>query len=256
MRFSERIGVIKAKDIIQLDNMDKELRTGLWNAFQIYFIEVNEVEWMKHSSYKRFYVKLWIDFLKLPLDTLNELIKDNNSKIRDWFFQWGWFEVYDFIEFVSKSESPTDNDAFKAFCNQILERENSGYRFVNNNLAPISDAIEIEEIDNAIEISTSSISLRGVKIHLESALKIVSTKERPDYRNSIKESISAIESLAILISKNDKDSLGIALKKIEGIIKLHPALVKGFKQIYGYTSNADEIRHALLEESNCDYVDA
>ena len=31
MRFSERIGKRASKDIIQVDNMDDDLRNGLWN---------------------------------------------------------------------------------------------------------------------------------------------------------------------------------------------------------------------------------
>jgi hypothetical protein len=37
-------------------------------------------------------------------------------------------------------------------------------------------------------------------------------REQPDYRNSIKESISAIESLCRKITGNDKGTLGLVLK--------------------------------------------
>jgi hypothetical protein len=33
-------------------------------------------------------------------------------------------------------------------------------------------------------------------------------------------------------------------------------LEKGFKQLYGYTSNSDGIRHALMEDHSCDFEDA
>ena len=84
----------------------------------------------------------------------------------------------------------------------------------------------------------------------------LSDRLTPDYRNSIKESISALESIAKVISKNPKDSLGAALDKIKGKLKIHPALERGFKQIYGYTSDTDGIRHALTEETTCDFADA
>ena len=44
----------------------------------------------------------------------------------------------------------------------------------------------------------------------------------------------------------------------EGRIELHSALKKGFKSIYGYTSDSDGIRHGmgLTEETNLDYEDA
>lgn len=120
---------------------------------------------------------------------------------------------------------------------------------------PITSESEILEIDSAIT-NSGKTRLTGVKTHLEAALRKLADRDNPDYRNSIKESVSAIESLAKVISNNEKDSLGGALNKIKGKINLHPSLERGFKQIYGYTSDADGIRHALTEESTCEFEDA
>jgi len=46
------------------------------------------------------------------------------------------------------------------------------------------------------------------------------------------------------------------LKTIERSHKLHPALKDAFLKLYGYTSDADGIRHALMEESDLDRDDA
>ncbi|WP_435263036.1 AbiJ-NTD4 domain-containing protein [Tenacibaculum sp. nBUS_03] len=255
MKFSERIGVIKAKDTIQLDYIDNDLRNGLWNGFQIYYLDNVNQQWIYNSYYNEFLRNLWHNFFKLPLDTLDSRTAEIKAQIREWFFNWEWFEVYDFIEFVSKTKSPTNSYNFINFCNGILEKEISGYRFVNGIIAPITSESEITEIDSAISNTGNSV-LTGVKIHLETALRKMADRNTPDYRNSIKESISAVESLAKVISNNDKDSLGGALNKIKGKINLHPSLERGFKQIYGYTSDADGIRHALTEESTCDFEDA
>lgn len=34
--FSQRSGIIKAKDLIQKESMDKELKVSLWNMFNIH----------------------------------------------------------------------------------------------------------------------------------------------------------------------------------------------------------------------------
>jgi len=255
MKFSERIGITKAKDTIQLDYIDVDLRNGLWNAFQIYYLDRIEHSQLNQSSYQTFFKNLWHNFFKLPLYTLNNWTAKTKTQLREWFFNWEWFEIYDFIEFISKTESPTNNEKFKLFCNNVLEKEISGYRFINGLIAPITSEPEINEIDTAIE-NAGNKNLTGVKTHLESALRKLSDRDSPDYRNSIKESISAIESIAKVISNNRKDSLRGALNKIKGKINLHPSLERGFKQIYGYTSDADGIRHALTEESTCDFEDA
>lgn len=40
------------------------------------------------------------------------------------------------------------------------------------------------------------------------------------------------------------------------MVDVHPALRGAFQKLYGYTSDADGIRYALLEESNLDFEDA
>jgi len=37
---------------------------------------------------------------------------------------------------------------------------------------------------------------------------------------------------------------------------MHHALIKGFSSLYGYTSEADGIRHALLEEPHVGFDEA
>ena len=85
---------------------------------------------------------------------------------------------------------------------------------------------------------------------------MLSEKEKPDYRNSIKESISAVESLCKKISENDKATLGAALTTLEKRGILHPALKSAFSSLYGYTNDANGIRHSLLQESNLTSADA
>ena len=255
MKFSERIGIIKAKKAIQIDDIDDGLRNGLWNAIQIYFFDNVDSKYIHYSKYNRFFKNLWHNFFKLPLDTLDDWFPATRLQIRKWFFQWEWYEIYDFIEFITKTESPASTDEFIEFCNILFERDHSGYRFINGIIAPITYTTEVEEIDGAIKIS-ADYELVGVKTHLENSLRLLSDKESPDYCNSIKESLSAVESISRKLLAGSKPSLGSALDKIMEKINLHPALEKGFKQIYGYSSDSDGIRHALAEESTCDFVDA
>jgi hypothetical protein len=73
---------------------------------------------------------------------------------------------------------------------------------------------------------------------------------------SIKESISAVESAAKSVTGLKKATLDEALKELREKAGLHPALEKAFRSLYGYTSEADGIRHALMEEANVRFEDA
>lgn len=255
MNFSQRIGKVPATKQLQIESLDDDLMNGLWNAFKIFFLD----KLSKNDIYEIFVATLWLYHYKLPIDNIPTYYKSSEKFIRDKFFSCPWYEVYNLLEFSASLDSESleiDIHEFKEFCNEILEKEFSGYRFIGDKISPITNENEISEIEKAINDTGHFSALGGANIHLKSALEKLSDKNRPDYRNSIKESISAIESVAKSISGNSKDSLGGALDKIKARIKLHPSLERGFKQLYGYTSDSDGIRHALMESSNCDFEDA
>ena len=197
--------------------------------------------------------KLWNNFFKLPIDSIPTYWWQIHDKIREIYSSLEWYEVYDFIEFIANNyPDPKINEEFIEECNKVLEEELSGYRFVGRKITPITAEEEISEIEQALKSPIDSI-----RIHVETALKLMSDRKSPDYRNSIKESISAVEALCKIIAKDEKATLGKALDIIESKIGLHKALKRAFDSLYGYTSTAEGIRHALLDEKvNLTFEDA
>ena len=78
----------------------------------------------------------------------------------------------------------------------------------------------------------------------------------PDYRNSIKESISSIEAIVNRIAGTNGNGVSGALDRISEKSPMHRALKASFKSLYGYTSDENGIRHSILEESNIGYEEA
>lgn len=255
--FSQRKGIKPVKSIIQEDNMDEDLRNGLWNALTIFYW--NRVEDESISYYKEInilFTRIWINYFKRPLDTLDDYWPHTYKEIRGYFFNSKWYEVYDFIEFIANNY-PDDynkvNTDFMEFSNSVLEQELSAYRFVGGKITQITSEEEISEIEEALEVSEP---LKAVNTHLRRALDLLADRKSPDYRNSVKESMSAVEAICNQITKKEKATLGQALKEIETKISLHPALKSAFGSLYGYTSDAEGIRHALLDEPNLSFEDA
>jgi hypothetical protein len=85
---------------------------------------------------------------------------------------------------------------------------------------------------------------------------LYTNRTSPDYRNSIKESISAVEAAAKVVSRKHDATLGHALAALERSGKLHSALKQGFSALYGYTSDANGIRHALMDTPNLTAAEA
>jgi hypothetical protein len=259
VRFSERIGKKPKKVEIQIDHIDDELRNGIWNVLCMYIHEQLEKQvWLGNSKYKSFIESIWFSFFKEPIDKIPISTRDIVEEIRRRFFKWDYLQIYDYVDFISSLDdydAPYDTAEFIEACNFVLKRDLSGYRFVNGLLAPITNEMEISEIERAI--SDSSVNnLKGVSIHLNEALTKLSAKTNPDYRNSIKESISAVESICQQITGDNKAELGKAIKKLKTILPIHGALEQGFVKLYGWTSDGDGIRHAMMEDSELDQEDA
>ena len=126
--------------------------------------------------------------------------------------------------------------------NELFQREYVGYRFINKQISPISDDVEISTIEE-----TLANEYDAVTSHFQKAHSLLADREHPDYENSIKESISGVEAICeIITGVRGKDAtLGNMLKKLEqnGIV-IHSAMKSAFQILYGYTSDANGIRHA------------
>jgi hypothetical protein len=261
MRFSERNGYKPVRDVIQKESMDDELRNGIWSVFHLcLWSKISHLSssysYTKNSNLNNLINKYWFNFFKKPNDTIPLRSHESITIIRNLFFKFEWHTIYSFIEETLEnypSQYCEKKEKFIEQINQVLERENSAYRIINDEIIPITSEQEIQSIETALE-NTNQFS--GVQQHLNQALKLMSDRQSPDYRNSIKESISAVESICKIVTNDEKTTLGKALKIIEDKFGLHPALKASLSQLYGYTSDADGIRHAMLDESNLTYIDA
>ena len=94
---------------------------------------------------------------------------------------------------------------------------------------------------------------------MQKALQFYSDRENPDYENSIKESISAVEAMCCIITgmTGASATLGAALRKLEesGVV-IHGAMRSAFSQLYGYASDENGIRHGGIDFKNAPAEDA
>lgn len=230
--------------------MDNDLRVGIWNVLDIYIWTGAGNESLHYiPDYRTLASRLWIHYFKWAHDTMPSDWPRVEQSLRKYFFACDWDEAYDFLEFIAMNTADWRNaEPFSKAVNVTLERELSAFRLVGGNLAEVTSPSEVAAIEEALAGSSSPF-----RTHLQSALVLFSDRQTPDYRNSIRESISAVESLVNALV-GSKGTLGQALKKLD--VQAHPALEGAFNQLYGYTSDANGIRHALMDESNLEAEDA
>lgn len=259
MRFSQKIGKKPVKKEIQTQTMDEELKNGLWNVIKMNFIDkLERSSFHSESDFRIFAKTLWHDFYKKSIDTMRYENYEVEADIRNNYFNYNWYEVYDFVEFIVQAYSDEYSlPDFVITLNGILEREFSGYRIVNDVIAPISNQLEFDEVNKALANTQYLTALKGANIHLSNSIELISDKKNPNYRNSVKESILAIESSCRIIT--GENTLGKALNKLQSKgININNQLKAGFEKIYAYTNDKDNgIRHAIVTEPiEPDFADA
>ncbi|NOQ72019.1 MAG: hypothetical protein GQ574_08460 [Crocinitomix sp.] len=247
MKFSERHGFIKVRDVIQIESIDNKLTNRIWNDILGSFFGHMDTQDLKKSAI----YEIWADFFVKPTDEIpcfaNHEIRIDPSinEIRSWFYKEAqWFEKYDIIEFILSRDNRYYRTNFLEAVQTSLELESSGYRIVNGQVLQVTSIAEIESIEQAL---IPKFEKDSVAIHLKSALLLLTDRANPDYRNSIKESISAVEAICQRITGESSATLGQALKKVKDQHNIHGALKSAFTKLYGFTSSASGIRHAILD---------
>ena len=259
--FSDRNNIKAENKEIQVKNFDERTRVQLKNMMsQLY-------NWVYdgHITYTRKEIQKFLQYVMggiycQPVDIRTIYNDDDIFKmINQTLFYGDYDDVLTLIEaivqywdlFLRRTKGyhyyddycdEYKNTSIFEVVNSCFKREYIGYRFIDGLINSISDDIELETINQAMVNKYQS-----VYEHLSKANKFISDRISPDYANSIKESISAVEAMCQIITnaKGRDATLGNMLNKLEDSgIKIHGGLKDAFKKLYGYTSDANGIRHA------------
>lgn len=249
--FSQRYGYTSTEKSFQRELVSEELRVQLWNVLNICIWEDYEKRSDVRKQIDWLVKRLWFSHLNKDLDHLPSFYhygKGAYDQLKNHFFNCEWYQLYDFLEFVVGDSTQILDAGQISWLNTTLEKFNAAYRIVDTSVVEITDENEIKSIEEAL-----SHPENPVRVHLNSALSKLSDRENPDYRNSIKESISAVEAACRILTGKKSATLGDALKKVEN---LHPVMKLAFDKLYGYTSDASGVRHSLIDEASITYADA
>jgi len=186
----------------------------------------------------------------------NDIFKKKNAEALQKYILTSkdWYIIFDFIErYLVTSKKETSEKMAMEF-NRILEDEVAAYRILGSLVVPITNESELAVISDA-----KSVSYDSVKTHIEKALSLFSDRKTPDYENSIKESISAVEAICCIITgmSGPNATMGKAIKKLkDNGIHIHSAMENAFASLYGYASDENGIRHGGIDFANAPAEDA
>lgn len=267
--FSERIGKPLCTTTIQLNEFDNRTRIFISNLL-FDFLQItfqNDAQFRK-QPYGNTPVPLSSDFCK---NLGQDVFSFRNHLQEGYVYNWVDFytsnienaldnapynEILDLLEYICNwlfAKTNSCSEHFQRNFNTLFEREYVGYRFVAGKIVPITDENEAKEIEQACHTPFD-----GARTQLQKALGFLSDREHPDYKNCVKESISAVESVCKVLANDPKAELGKALKSlIANGLNIHGSLKSAILALYGYASDEGGIRHAEREtESTVTFEEA
>ncbi len=246
MRFSQRMGLQPVRNVIQVTALDAETRTDLWN------VSINLITATLGSSFSAsssLLLEIWTELWRRPVDELPRHASDTLRQVKDNFLKAGWDSTYDLVELICQH---FNSDGVAATYNEILQRNLCGYRFIAGQLAPVVSDTDVGAVEGALEDPDVADVVRH---HLSRALGLLADRSDPDYANSVKESISAVEAQLKLLT--GQAPMGRAVDALQAAAPhLHPALARSWKALYGYASDEDGVRHGSDDAPSVDQATA
>lgn len=231
-----------------------DVRSHVWNVLHVEIFEDDQEDMQpdrRGTLTLLFLREIWRDVLVRPIDEVPNNFVVAWQQFRQLLMSCAENVFYAIVEHAGRA-----NDVQEKL-DEALERGRAPYRFVGDKLIPTTSKHEVEAIEDATQ-AVASPTLATVRLHLDEAARVLANRAQPNDRNSIKESISAIEALVAVVLGR-RGTLGDLLKSIDDKLSdqaLHPALKGALNKLYGYTSDSGGIRHALADEREPDIEDA
>lgn len=245
--FSERYNYTKPSDVIIREQITPEIQNAICSCYDRLKDLFNEHRRYNEDPYLDMEKILWTNFLNQREGYFQNgyqyhivatyFLEDDNNP---------WYRKIDLVEFTIKYLHNVNSHICQSFVkllNHEFKRLNFAYRVVGTEIVEITSKEELSAIESSMHDSPTNI-----RTHLNKALELYAQRPVGDYRNSIKESFSAVEAYCREIT--GENTLGNALNKLkEKGLAIPPILKTAFEKLYAYTNQPDTgIRHALMDD--------
>jgi hypothetical protein len=235
--FSQRHGYKDFCTAMQVEALDERTRTDLWNML-IY------PRYLNQNYPDTDGLVIWCNHLALPR---NEYTINHLAGRLDVLLETGeWYEVYDLLEFLVSHTRGSKREETTAIVNNLLALNRAGYRIIDALIVPVTAAEDLESIEAA-----AASPLTNAAEHIKKAVALFAVRDNPNFAKAIQEATSGAEAAAHVLAyaqgQTLVDSLNFVEKKLPST--LHPALIGGWKMLYGFTGDSGGIRHAAKGDS-------
>lgn len=252
LTFSQLYGYEPLPEPMRLEVLSKELRQDL--CYVVYkILNVREPAFRQMNNL--WHVRVLGRFLKKPKDEMVKSCDGIYELFKHHLLEDPFNRVLDLTQLIvnntdanrifARSRAPAEE------VQQLFEQHLAAY-YLDLSQQPFlfHPRCSKEQGDATIK-AINTIQENGMNAsasHLQQAAIHINAQQ---YGDSIADSIHAVESVARSIDHKAAHTLTSALNNLEKHgLKLHPALKEGLKKLYGYTSDEQGVRHALIDKDS------
>ncbi len=244
--FSVAYGYKQLPQQLQLGELSCEARIGFWNAFYEEFIYAENIRLIQviFDAHLHHFNGAMDEFP--GIDYIPDLAYENYCmSYKPHFIEGTFNEIFDTLLFLMRHQRcPKD---FKTSISAVFERCQLAYSLDladGPTIYPATTREQGQSIVDAVQ-ELNAAGLGGARQHLIEASTLIN---QGHWANSIKESISAVESVAREIAPGTRN-LGSALNQLghRGMFE-YASLRNGLEKLYEYTNEKGGITHARLNE--------
>ena len=247
LTFSQAYGYEELPQPLKLEELSEEARTRLWSLLyrNVHATRMVGTFGASHVgvTWASILEVIHEDVLGRPADEFETEFDDFCRTFKHNITYYPFSLVFDLLLAIMRH--PECPEGFARSVAMIFERCRMAY-VVDLGPPPTIFPAAIRQEGEAVLRAIGELSdagLLGAERHLRQASDCIN---RGDYPGAVRESIHAVESTARQIDPNAR-TLDPALKTLERAGALHPALKQAFSNLYGYSSDEQGIRHALID---------
>ena len=250
--FSQAQGYEEIPGALKLEELPEDARIRIWNQFFVHLGQsqtFDDLGWNGSigGDWAHIFRAAHAKFDVLALDDWSTDFERFCKNLRKRIESLPFNKVFDLIQFVLRH--PRCPHKFVTEMRSTFADSRLAYTLEVGPPPTIVPAATPEEgaaIVKSLQLLRQAY-LDGSAAHLRKASECIN---EGDWAGSVRESIHAVESVARRLDPEAAQTLGPALKSLERRGMLHPALEKAFDALYGYTSDEQGIRHALLDQTD------
>ena len=252
--FSQRAGLEPIPPQLKLGEVSNELRRQI-----VYFIslEIDRETTFGYSSnyFEDKWMRVAMDLHVLFFERDAGTFQNDTEALKEFLMAFlrraTIGKLFDLVEFFIRH--PKCSDELKGDLANSFVTARAAYRILDHHIVAIGTQEQAEAFERAMEDAEEKNAGAARKHMMEAGLAL----RNSDWASSIRESINAVEAIAVRLAPGTH-TLGPALAALENKGHLHGGLKAAFGSLYGFSSDEEGIRHALVfkKEAQVDEADA